>query len=443
MPSGEASLSTSELGPGPLAGDRDGAPRAVPEPTRRFDPRSIRADFPALERQVRPGVPLVYLDNAATALKPWPVIRAVQAYDADFPANVHRGLHTLSEEATAAYEAARIKISRFLNAASESEIVFTRGTTDAINLVALSWGRSTLQAGDEIVLTAMEHHANLVPWLMLAQEKGLNLRYAELTTERTLDLDSLDRQLSNRTRLVAVSAMSNVLGTIVPLAEVARRAHGAGAVFLVDAAQAVPHLGVDVRAVDADFLAFSGHKMCGPTGIGVLYGRQALLESMPPVVGGGDMVTHVDRKGAEWNELPWKFEAGTPPIAQAIGLGSAVDYLGRFPWHEVVAHQQELIRRTVAALAALDGVHLLTPPVSSNGGAVSFTVDRIHPHDLAQILDRSGVAIRAGQHCAMPLHQTLGVPASARASVYLYNVPEDVDALAAALLAAQRIFHRR
>jgi len=408
-----------------------------------FDPQSIRADFPALGREVRPGIPLVYLDNAATSLKPWPVIRAVQAYDADFPANVHRGLHTLSEEATAAYEGARARIARFLNARSDSEIIFTRGTTDAINLVALSWGRSKLQAGDEIVLSAMEHHANLVPWQMLAQEKGVVLRYAELAPDRTLDLDSLDAQLCERTKLVAITAMSNVLGTIVPLHEVARRAHAVGAILLVDAAQAVPHQRLDVRAIGADFLAFSGHKMCGPTGIGVLYGRQALLDQMPPVIGGGDMVCHVDRKCAEWNELPWKFEAGTPPIAQAIGLGAAVDYLSQFPWSQVVALHHQLVARAEERLSAIDGVQLLTPPNQANGGVVSFTVKNVHPHDLAQILDRSGVAIRAGQHCAMPLHQTLGLAATARASFYLYNRPEDVDALAEALLQAQKVFHRR
>ncbi len=412
-----------------------------PEPM--FDPHSIRADFPALAREVRPGVPLIYLDNAATSLKPWPVIRAVQAYDVDFPANVHRGLHTLSEEATAAYEGARGKIARFLNASSDSEIIFTRGTTDSINLVALSWGRATLRQGDEILLSAMEHHANLVPWQMLAQEKGVVIRYAELAPDRTLDLDSFDRQINERTKLVAITAMSNVLGTIVPIQEITRRARSAGAVLLVDAAQAVPHQRIDVRALDVDFLAFSGHKMCGPTGIGVLYGRQALLDQMPPVIGGGDMVTHVDRAGAEWNELPWKFEAGTPPIAQAIGLGAAVDYLSQFPWDQVVALHHSLVRRAEALLSAIGGIHLLTPPNQVNGGVISFTVDRVHPHDLAQILDRSGVAIRAGQHCAMPLHQTLGLAATARASFYLYNKHEDVDVLAEMLQNAQKVFHRR
>ena len=444
MSSGEASLWTgnSSLNPGTPAG-QPGAEPGPPYTEHAFDPEEVRADFPALGRKVASGVPLVYLDNAATSLKPWPVIRAIQAYDVDYPANVHRGIHTLSEEATAAYEGARSEIARFLNAASDTEIIFTRGTTDGINLVARSWGRSTLKPGDEIVISAMEHHANLVPWQMLAKEVGCVLRFAELAPDRTLDLESLDRQITDRTKLVAVTAMSNVLGTIIPLDEVGQRARQVGAKFLVDAAQGVPHLRMDVRALKVDFLAFSGHKMCGPTGIGVLYGRQELLEAMPPIVGGGDMVLHVDREGAEWNDLPYKFEAGTPPIAQAIGLGAAVQYLCKLPWAQVLHHHHQLVARAEQRLSAIPGIHLLTPPVNENGGVVSFTVDHVHPHDLAQILDRAGVAIRAGQHCAMPLHQNLGLAATARASFYLYNRLEEIDVLAEALENAQKLFRRR
>ncbi|GIW87808.1 MAG: cysteine desulfurase [Isosphaeraceae bacterium] len=411
----------------------------VPAP---FDPWSIRSRFPVLTREVRPGVPLVYLDNAATSLKPWSVIRAVQSYDTEFTANVHRGLHTLSEEATAAYEEARTSVARYIHARDESEIIFTRGTTESINLVALSFGRTRLQPGDEIVLTALEHHANLVPWLMLARERGVVLRYAELHPDGTLDLDSLDRQIGSRTRLVAFSGMSNVLGTLLPIAEIVARAQAVGAATLLDAAQLVAHGPLDVAALGVDFAAFSGHKMFGPTGIGILYGRRERLEAMPPVLGGGDMVLEVHRDRAEWNELPYKFEAGTPPIAQAIGLGAAVQFLAELDWDAITAHQQQLVASAQARLASISGVRLFSAPAYQNGGVVSFTVDGVHPHDLAQILDRRGVAIRAGQHCAMPLHETLGIPASARASFCLYNCQSEVESLAQAVEYACSVFHR-
>jgi cysteine desulfurase/selenocysteine lyase len=407
-----------------------------------LDLTALRQDFPALDQEVYPGVPLVYLDSAATSLKPWPVIRAVHAYDAEYPASVHRGLHALSERATAAYESARERVARFLGAADAGEIVFTRGTTEAINLAALSWGRKFLKRGDEVVLTLLEHHSNLVPWQMLAHEIGLSLRFADVTEEGRLDLDSLEHQLSNHTRLVAVTAMSNVLGTLVPLREIIGRAHERGAIVLVDAAQAAAHLPLNVTALDADFVAFSGHKMCGPTGVGVLYAKREHWEAMPPLMGGGSMVLRVDRNGTEWNEVPWKFEAGTPPIAQAIGLGAAVDYLGQLDWSALRAHEKRLTEHAHRLLAEVGGVRLLGPSAEHKGGIISFIVEGVHPHDLAHILDRAGVAIRAGHHCAMPLHERLGVAASARASLYLYNTAAEIDRLAEAVSEAKRVLRR-
>jgi cysteine desulfurase/selenocysteine lyase len=407
-----------------------------------FDLGRARQDFPALDQEVHPGVPLVYLDSAATSLKPWPVIHAVQGYDAEYPASVHRALHALSERATEAYESARERVAGFIGAADAAEVVFTRGTTEAINLVAQSWGRAFLRPGDEVVLTILEHHSNLVPWQMLAREIGLTVKFADITEDGRLDLDSFDRQLSDRTRLVAVTAMSNVLGSVVPLGEVIERAHRRGAVVLVDAAQGVVHRPLDVSSLGADFVAFSGHKMCGPTGVGVLFARREHLEAMPPWMGGGSMVVRVTFDGAEWNEAPWKFEAGTPPIAQAIGLGAAVDFLGRFDWSALQAHERALTERAHRVLSEIDGLRLLGPEPLHKGGIVSFTVERAHPHDLAQLLDRAGVAIRAGHHCAMPLHERLGVTASARASFALYNTIEEIDHLAEAIAAARRLLRR-
>jgi cysteine desulfurase/selenocysteine lyase len=409
-----------------------------------FDVAAVRADFPALDQEVRPGVPLVYLDSAATALKPWPVIRAVGAYDTDYPASVHRGLHTLSERATQAYESARVRVGQFLGAADPAEVIFTRGTTESINLVAQSWGGTFLEPGDEVLLTLLEHHSNLVPWQMLARRRGLTLKFADLTDDGRLDLESFDQQLSGRVRLVAVTALSNVLGTIPPLGELIDRAHQNGAVVLIDAAQGLAHAPLDVTGLDADFVAFSGHKLCGPTGVGVLYAQREHLEAMPPVMGGGSMVLRVDLQGAEWNDVPWKFEAGTPPIAQAIGLGAAVDYLARWDRSARAAHQHSLIRYAHQVLSGLDGVRLLgpDPDCQPKGGILSFLVDGVHPHDLAQLLDHDGVAIRAGHHCAMPLHQRLDIAASARASFALYNTIAEVERLAEAIERAQRTLRR-
>jgi len=408
-----------------------------------FDPGSVRADFPCLASELRPGVPLIYLDSAATSLKPWPVIRAVQGYDADYPANVHRGLHTLSERATAAYESARARVARFIGATDPAQVVFTRGTTEAINLVAQSWGDAFLKPGDEVVLSVLEHHSNLVPWQMLARRTGVALKYVDVTDDGRIDLDLFEQQLSERTRLVAMTAMSNVLGTITPLEEVIDRAHRRGALVLVDAAQGMARFPVDVRALGADFVAFSGHKMCGPTGVGVLYAKREHLEAMPPVAGGGGMVLRVGREEAEWNEVPWKFEAGTPPIAQAIGLGAAVDYLGRFDRRALWAHDRALTACAHRLLTALAGVRVLGPEPEQKGGVVAFTVAGVHPHDLAQLVDREGVAIRAGHHCAMPLHDRLGVAASARASFSLYNTAGEIDRLAGAIERAQQVFRRK
>jgi cysteine desulfurase/selenocysteine lyase len=410
-----------------------------------LDIDAIRADFPALGQEVHPDIPLVYLDSAATNLKPWPVIRAVQDYDANYPASVHRALHTLSERATQAYESARIRVQRFIGAGDPAEVIFTHGTTESINLVARSWGGTFLEPGDEILLTILEHHANLVPWQMLAQRRGLALKFADMTGDGQLDLESFHQQLSERVRLVAVTAMSNVLGTIPPLVEVIERAHRQGALVLIDAAQGMSPAPLDVTKLDADFVAFSGHKLCGPTGVGVLYAKREHLEAMPPIMGGGHMVVRVDRHGAEWNEVPWKFEAGTPPIAQAIGLGAAVDYLAGFDQSALLAHEQGLACHAERVLSRVAGVRLLgpDPDYAAKGAIVSFLVEGVHPHDLAQLLDRDGIAIRAGHHCAMPLHQRLGVAASARASFALYNTIAEVDQLAEGIERAKSTLRRQ
>jgi cysteine desulfurase/selenocysteine lyase len=396
-----------------------------------------------LDQEVWPGVSLVYLDSAATSLKPWPVIRAVQEYDMRYPANVHRGLHRLSERATEAYEAARVCVARFIGANDASEVIFTRGTTESINLVAQAWGSTFLRPGDEILLTILEHHANLVPWQMLARERGLTLRFADVTEDGALELDAIARMISPRVRLVALTAMSNVLGTITPLEPVIDLAHRQGARVLVDAAQAVAHRPIDVSTLGVDFLAFSGHKMCGPTGIGVLYARRELLEDIPPMLGGGNMVSRVELESAEWTEVPWKFEAGTPPIAQAIGLAAAADYLDQLDRETLWAHEQTLTHYARRRLAETEGVRVLGPESGPRGGIVSFTVDTVHPHDLAQLVDRRGVAIRAGHHCAMPLHKRLGILATARASLYLYNNAHEIDALAEAIIGARQMLRRR
>jgi len=407
---------------------------------RTFSTAERRADFPILSRQVRPGVPLIYLDSAATSQKPQVVIEAMDRYYRLSNANVHRGIHALAEEATAMYESGREKVKQFLNAASVKEVIFTRNTTEAINLVAYSWGRANIRPGDVIVYTAMEHHSNLVPWQMLAAEKGARIVVIPITDAGELDLSTLDDILAQSPRLVCVSHASNVLGTINPVTEIAARAHEAGALVLVDGAQSVPHMPVDVQTLGADFLAFSGHKMCGPTGIGVLWGRQALLEEMPPFMGGGDMIRRVYLTDFKPNDLPYKFEAGTPAIAEAVGLGAAIDYLSGLGMRAVQAHEREIVAYALERLEEVPGVKVYGPPADRRGGVAAFSLENVHPHDVAQVLDRDGIAIRAGHHCAMPLHDRYNLPATSRASFYLYNVPEEVDRLIDGLYKVKKLF---
>jgi cysteine desulfurase/selenocysteine lyase len=403
-------------------------------------PDIIRAGFPILERQVHPGVPLVYLDSAATSQKPLRVIEAMDAFYRQSNANIHRGIHVLAEEATALYEDARQKIARFINAPSARQVIYTRNTTESINLVAYSWGRANLGPGDVVVLTEMEHHSNLVPWHILAAEKGLRLEFIPVTDEGLLDMEAYRRLLELRPKLVSFMHVSNVLGTINPAKEIIALAHQAGALALVDAAQSVPHLPVDVQDLEADFLAFSAHKMCGPTGIGALYGRKELLDGMPPFLGGGDMIKRVHLRSFVPNEIPYKFEAGTPAIAEAVGFGAAVDYQTSVGMAAIARHEQEIIRYALERLEEVPGVKLFGPTADHKGGVASFTLAEIHPHDISQILDSRGIAIRAGHHCAQPLHDRFGLPATARASFYLYNTKEDVDRLAESLYTVRQVF---
>jgi cysteine desulfurase/selenocysteine lyase len=392
---------------------------------------AIRADFPILTRRIEGSgrsQPLAYLDNAATTQKPRVVLQAIDRYYQRTNANVHRSLHTLGEEATAAYERARGRVARFLNARAPSEIVFTRGTTEAINLVSASFTR-TLAPGDEILLSEMEHHSNLVPWQLAARDRGLVLRFLPLTPEGTLDLEALEKRAGPRLALIAVSLVSNVLGTINDLERITAFARGRGVPVLVDAAQAVGHLAVDVRALDCDFLAFSGHKMYGPMGIGALYGRQQLLERMEPYMGGGEMIRSVGLESSTWNELPYKFEAGTPNVEGAVGLEAAIDYLEALGREEVRSYEQQLSRYALRRLREVPGLTLYGPAGGGRIGVFSFALAGVHPHDVAQWLDAEGVALRAGHHCAQPLHARLGVKATARASLGLYNLAEEVDRL--------------
>lgn len=401
---------------------------------------ALRSDFPILQRVLPNGRPLVYLDNAASSQKPECVIRAMDDYYRRYNANVHRGVHTLSEEATAAFEEAREKVAKFINAPSARQIVFTRGATEAINLVAYSWGRANLGPGDEVLITEMEHHANIVPWQIVQEQLGFTLRYVPITAQGLLDLESLPELLTERTKLFCFVHASNVVGTINPVRDLVAAARAVGAKVLIDGAQSVPHMPVDVQALDADFYVFSGHKMCGPTGVGVLYARRELLEAMPPFMGGGDMIREVKMTGSKWNAVPYKFEAGTPAIAEVIGLGAAVDYLQQVGMEWVHAHEREITQYAYARLSEVEGLRILGPGPEQRGGLIAFTLDGVHPHDIAAILDRAGVAVRAGHHCAQPLHSRLGVPASARASFYLYNTLEEVDVLVEALHRAQEVF---
>jgi cysteine desulfurase/selenocysteine lyase len=395
-----------------------------------LDVAALRKDFPVLDQEVRPGVPLVYLDNAATSQKPYVVIDAMNDFYTRYNANVHRGIHKLSEEATDAYEGARKRIARFINAASHREIIYTRNATESINLVAFSWGRANLGPGDVVLSTEMEHHSNIVPWQMIAEQVGCEVRHVPAREDGEFDWEAFESLLDERVKLVTVTHMSNVLGTILPVKRLADAAHAVGALFLVDGAQSAPHLPVDVQALDADFFAFSAHKMLGPTGIGVLYGRRELLEEMPPFMGGGDMIKRVELVASQWNDLPWKFEAGTPAIAEAIGFGAAVDYLEQIGMENIHAHEQAIIGYALERLAEVPGVRVLGPADPTHkGGVAAMVMDDVHPHDIAQILDYHGIAIRAGHHCAMPLHQSYNVVASARASFYLYNTFEEVDRL--------------
>ena len=400
----------------------------------------IRADFPILEREVRPGVQVVYLDSTATSQKPWQVIEAMDRFYRESNANIHRGIHLLAEESTAMYEAARVKIAQLINAPSARQVIFTRNTTEAINLVAYSWGRANLHAGDVVILTEMEHHSNLVPWYMLAAELELRLEFIPVTPQGMLDLEKYRQLLKLSPRLVAFTHMSNVLGTVNPAAEIIHLAHLTEAIVVVDGAQSVPHFPVDVQALDLDFLAFSGHKMCGPTGIGVLYGRKSLLDAMPPFLGGGDMIKKVSLRSFTPNELPHKFEAGTPAIAEAIGFGAAVDYLQGIGLESIAAHEQEIISYALERLEEIPGVMVYGPTAEYKGGVASFTLAGVHAHDVAQILDADGVAVRAGHHCAMPLHEKFQLNATTRASFYLYNTVEEVDKLVHAIYLVKKIF---
>lgn len=408
-----------------------------------LDAGQLRQDFPILGTQLPSGAPLVYLDNASTTQRPRAVIDSIVSTYELYYANVHRGIHWLSDQSTDLYEEAREKVRRFVNAGAREEIIFTRGTTESINLVARSWGDSQLRAGDEILLTEMEHHSNIVPWHQAAERTGAVVRFIPITDDGQLIVEELDRLLNERTKIVALASVSNVLGTVNPIESIAARAHAAGAKVLVDAAQSVPHAPTDVQAWDADFVAFSGHKMLGPSGVGVLYGRRELLDEMPPFQGGGSMIRRVTLEGFEPADLPAKFEAGTPPIVAAIGLGVAIDYLNAVGLAAIHDYEMQLTARAHEVLDALGGVRRIGPPLDRKSGIVSFTMEHIHAHDIAQLLDRHGVAVRAGHHCTMPLHKRLGVGATARASFYFYNTMEEVEKLGQALEDTKRVFRRK
>ena len=412
-----------------------GSPRAL-------DPVAIRADFPILDQEIN-GHKLVYLDSASSSQKPSAVIDALADYYREYNANVHRGIYTIGEKATAEYERARARVARFINAPDSHEIVFTRNATEAINLVSYSWGRRNIGRGDAIVLTEMEHHANLVPWQLLVQEKDGDLEFIPITDDGLLRLDVFEVLLRLKAKLVAFTHVSNTLGTINPVAEMVEAAHAAGALVLIDGAQAVPHVPVDVQALGADFYAFSGHKMLGPMGSGALWARRELLEAMPPFLAGGEMIREVHLRRSEFNEIPWKFEAGTPAVGDAIGLGVAAEYLRDLGMDAVREHERDLVTYALEVLPARVPDIAIYGPMDPDlrGGVVPFNLPGIHPHDVAQVLDRFGVAVRAGHHCTMPLHDRLDLPATARASFNVYTTRDDIDALAAGLLEVQRVFN--
>lgn len=401
----------------------------------------IREDFPILRRQVN-GKPLIYFDNAATSQKPSSVIEALGKYYREYNANIHRGIHKLAEEATLAHEEAREKIAKFIHANRTEEIIFTRNATEAINLVAYAWGRANIRQGDKIVLTIMEHHSNIVPWQELAKEKGANVEFIKIDEEGSLRQDEIHELIDDRTKIVCITHASNVLGTINPVKDITRAAHRFGALVLVDAAQSVPHMPVDVKDMDCDFMAFSGHKMMGPTGIGVLYGKSKHLDNMPPFLCGGEMIKEVHTTGASWKELPYKFEAGTPNVAGAIGLGAAVDYLRKMDMKNVHEHELQITDYALRRMAEVKGLVAYGPKdVTKRVGVISFNLGDIHAHDLASIMDEEGIAIRSGHHCAQPLMEFLQIPAASRASFYVYNTNEEVDAFINALDKARKLFN--
>ena len=404
----------------------------------RFDVEKIRKDFPILREKVH-GKRLVYLDNAATTQKPLEVIQSLDRYYREYNSNIHRGLHLLSEKATAAYESARVKAQKFLNASDAGEIIFTRGTTEGINLVAQTWGRKNLGADDEIIISAMEHHSNIVPWQMLCGEKGAKLKVIPINDAGELVMEELKKLFTAKTKLLALTHVSNALGTVNPIGEIIQYAHARGVKVLVDGAQAVSHLPVDVLALDCDFYVFSGHKIYGPTGIGILYGKYKLLEEMPPYQGGGDMIASVTFEKTLFKKPPQKFEAGTPHIAGVIGLGAALDYVGEIGWGAIAAHEHDLLVYGTEKLKALPGLQLIGT-AGQKAGVLSFTLGEIHPHDIGTILDRQGVAIRAGHHCAQPVMDRFGIPATARASFGLYNTRAEIDALVKAIRKVQEVF---
>ena len=410
-----------------------------------LDVERVRKDFPVLDRLVHDDRPLVYLDNAATSQKPRQVLDALEDYYARHNANVHRGIHVLAEEATALYEGARDKVAAFVNAADRAEVVFTKNSTEALNLAAnvIAWagGERGLRPGDEVVITEMEHHSNIVPWQLVTERTGATLRWFGLTDEGRLDLSDIDEVITERTKVVSFVLVSNILGTVNPPEELVRRAHEVGALVVVDASQAVPHMPLDVQALGADLVAFTGHKMCGPTGIGVLWGRKELLDELPPFLGGGEMIETVTMASSTYAELPHKFEAGTPPIAQAVGLGAAVDYLSALGMDAVHAHEQQITAYALERLQQVEGLRVIGPATpEARGAAISFALGDLHPHDVGQVLDELGIAVRVGHHCARPVCLRYGVPATTRASFYLYTTTAEVDALVDGLEHVKRFF---
>lgn len=402
--------------------------------------REIRQMFPILDQEVN-GKPLVYLDSSATSQKPVPVIEALDKYYREYNSNVHRGVHTLGTRATDGYEGAREKVRKFINAKSTEEVIFTRGTTTALNTVAASYGRDNLNEGDEIVISYMEHHSNIIPWQQVAKQTGATLKYLPLQEDGTISLDDVRETVTSNTKIVSIMQVSNVLGVINPIKDIAKIAHENGAIMVVDGAQSAPHLKVDVQDLDCDFLAFSGHKMCGPTGIGVLYGKKKHLEKMEPIEFGGEMIDFVGLYESTWKELPWKFEGGTPIIAGAIGLGAAIDFLEQIGLNEIEAYEHKLAAYALEKMSAIDGMTIYGPiEASKRAGVITFNINDVHPHDVATVLDAEGIAVRAGHHCAQPLMKWLKVSATARASFYLYNTEEDIDKLVSGLVKTKEYF---